>query len=133
MGPLAEGKARFLNGHLEIFFCKAIYPHHVFVRWSDGHCGFVVFRGRSGREGTTLPHAQEMLLKELKVQEAILFDNGGDARLWYRGQYLVPSSEGRPEIRWLLALTVPKDRWCGDAVTVFGGDEAKVERATPPR
>jgi hypothetical protein len=120
-GPLREGEARYLNGHLEIQFREAVYPHHIFVRWADGQCGFVVFRGKSGREGTTLPHAQEVLLNELKVQDAVLLDNGGDARLWYRGQYLVPSSEGRPEIRSLLALTAPKSQWLGDAVVVFGG------------
>lgn len=121
-GPLREGEARYLNGHLEIFFRKAIYPHHIFVRWADGYCGFVVFRGKSGREGTTLPHAQEVLLNDLKVQDAVLLDNGGDARLWYRGQYLVTPSERRPEIRSLLALTAPKDHWIGEAAVAFGGD-----------
>lgn len=33
---LNEGEARFINGHLEIFFRKAIYPHNIFCslgRW----------------------------------------------------------------------------------------------------
>lgn len=117
--PLREGEARFINGHLEIFFKTALYPHNIFVRWADGSCGFVVFPGKSGREGTTLPYAQQYLTESLKVQDAILLDNGGDVRLWYRGQYLVPSSEGREESRSILALTAPKDNWVGDAVTVL--------------
>lgn len=117
--PLREGEERFLNGHLEIFFKKALYPHNIFVRWADGSCGFVVFPGKSGQEGTTLPYAQRFLTEELKVQDAILLDNGGDVRLWYRGQYVVPSSEGREEMRSMLVLTASKDEWCGDAVVVF--------------
>lgn len=106
--PLQKGEARFVNGHLEIFLKEALYPHNIFVRWSDGSCGFVIFPGKSGREGTTLPYAQQFLTEELKVQDSILLDNGGDVRLWYRGQYLVPSSEKREEIRSILALTVPR-------------------------
>lgn len=48
-----------------------------------------------------------------------MLDNGGDVRLWYRGQYLVASSEGREEIRSILVLTKRQDAWCGDAVVVF--------------
>ncbi|MCW5853051.1 MAG: phosphodiester glycosidase family protein [Anaerolineae bacterium] len=117
--PLVEGEARFVNGHLDIFFRKAVYPHTIFARWPDGGWGFVVFPGQSGRSGTTLPHAQAFLTQRLGVQDAILLDNGGDTRLWYRGQYLVPSSEGREEIRAVLAVTLPKGAWCGDAVSVF--------------
>ncbi|MGE0821741.1 MAG: phosphodiester glycosidase family protein [Candidatus Binatia bacterium] len=117
--PLREEEARFINGHLEIFFKKALYPHNIFVRWADGSCGFVVFPGKSGREGTTLPAAQQFLQEELKVQDALLLDNGGDTRLWYRGQHLVPSSEGRDEIRALLALTVPTVGWSGGDVMVW--------------
>jgi hypothetical protein len=117
--PLREGEARFINGHLEIFFKKTLYPHNIFVRWADGSCGFVVFPGKSGREGTTLPSAQQFLTEELKVQEAILLDNGGDVRLWYRGQHLVPSSEEREEFRSILVLTTRKSDWCGDDVVVF--------------
>ncbi len=117
--PLREGEARFINGHLEIFFKKALYPHNIFVRWADGSCGFVIFPGKSGREGTTLPFAQVFLTQELKVQDAVLLDNGGDVRLWYRGQYLVPSSEKRQEIRSILTLTAPKRDRLGDAIVVF--------------
>ncbi|MFA4029325.1 MAG: hypothetical protein GDYSWBUE_002205 [Candidatus Fervidibacterota bacterium] len=106
--PLREGEARFVNGHLEIFLKKALYPHNIFLGWFDGSCGFVIFPGKSGREGTTIHYAQQFLTEELKVQDAILLDNGGDVRLWYRGQYLVPSSETREEIRSILALTVPR-------------------------
>src|SRR5439155_6439832 len=105
-------------GHLEMFFQKALYPHNIFVRWADGSCGFVVFPGKSGREGTTLPYAQQFLTEELKVQDAILLDNGGDVRLWYRGQYLVPSSEGREEIRSLLALTTSQGNGYSEAVQI---------------
>jgi exopolysaccharide biosynthesis protein len=117
--PLREGGVRFINGHLEIFFRKALYPHSIFVQWSDGSCGFVVFPGKSGWEGTTLPYAQRFLIEELQAQDAILLDNGGDVRLWYRGQYLVPSSEGREEVRSVLVLTAPRGDRCGDAVVVW--------------
>lgn len=116
--PLGEGEARFLNGHLEIFLNKALYPHNIFVTWPDGAWGFVIFPGKSGREGTTLPGAQRLLTQELGVQDAILLDNGGDVRLWYRGRDLVPSSEGRDEMRSILALTTPKGEWPGDAIVV---------------
>lgn len=116
--PLREGEVRFINGHVEIFFKKALYPHNIFVQGADRSCGFVVFPGKSGREGIPLPDAQQFLTEELKVQDAILLDNGGDVRLWYRGQYLVPSSEGREEIRSILALTAPKGEWCGETVMV---------------
>ena len=116
--PLREGEVRFINGHLEIFFQKALYPHNIFVRWPDSACGFVVFPGKSGREGTTLPHAQQFLTRGLKVEGAILLDSGGDVRLWYRGRYLVPCSEEREEIRSILALTAPKGEWPADVVTV---------------
>lgn len=116
--PLQEGEARFVNGHLEIFFRKGINPHNIFVRWRDGHCGFVVFPGKSGRAGVTLPDAQEFLNRTLAVQEAVLLDNGGDVRLWYRGQYVAPSSEGREELRSLLAVTAPAGAWVGDRIQV---------------
>jgi hypothetical protein len=116
---LSEGEARFINGHLEIFFKKAIYPHNIFVRWPDDSCGFVVFSGKSGREGTTLTSACQFLTEQLAVRDAVLLDNGGDARLWYRGQYIVPPSEKREEIGSLLALTARKSEWLGDAITVW--------------
>jgi len=119
--PLQRGEMRFINGHLGVFMKENLYPQNFFVTWPepDGSCGFVVFPGKSGQQGTTLSYAQEFLTKELKVQSAIGLDNGGDVRLWYRGQYLVASSEGREEIRSILVLTTPKDAWCGDAVVVF--------------
>lgn len=104
LAPLKEGQACFINNHLEIFLKKAVYPHNIFVRWSDGSTGAVVYPGRSGRRGTTLTAAQDFLVGDLGVADALLLDNGGDARLWYRGQYMVPPSENRPEIRSLLAL-----------------------------
>lgn len=117
--PLTEGEARFINGHLEIFFKKAIYPHNIFVRWPDNTCGFVVFAGKSGREGTTISSACEFLANQLAVKDAVLLDNGGDARLWYRGQHVVPPSEKREEISSILALTARKAEWLGGAITVW--------------
>ena len=38
------------------------------------------------------------------IMDALLLDNGGDVRLWYRGSYLVGSSEGRSPIRSILVL-----------------------------
>jgi hypothetical protein len=116
--PLREGEARFINGHLEVFLRKAVYPHNIFARWPDGACGFVVYPGKSGRQGTTLPRAQQFLAEELNVQDAILLDNGGDVRLWYRGRYVVPSSEHREEVRALLALTASPERWMMEEVHV---------------
>jgi hypothetical protein len=103
--PLVEGEACFLNSHLEIHFRKALYPHNIFARWADGTCGFVVFPGLSGRTGTTLPYAQQFLTEELKVQDALLLDNGGDVRLWYRGRHLIESGQGRQEVRAMLVLS----------------------------
>lgn len=116
---LREGEARMVNGHMEMFFRQAPYPHNMFVQWADGTCGFVLFPGQSGRSGTTLTRAQEVLLKEMHAVEALGLDNGGDVRLWYRGQYLVPSSEAREELRALLVLTAPKGAWCGNRVVVY--------------
>ena len=104
LGPLGEGDVCFVNGHAEVYFRKAIYPHNVFARWPDGSCGAVVFPGKSGREGTTLPNAQHYLADVLGVEDAVLLDNGGDVRLTYRGSELVRPSEKRPEIRAMLAL-----------------------------
>ena len=109
--PLKEGQARFINGHLEIYFRKAIYPHNMFVRFKDGRCGFLLFPGKSGREGTTIPFAQWYLTEVLGVEDALLLDNGGDVRLWYRGQYLLPPFNGREEIRSILALTTRRGSW----------------------
>jgi hypothetical protein len=82
---LSEGQFRRVNGcHVEIFFKKAVYPHNFFVRLEDGSCGFVVFPGESGRSGTTVAAAQRLLKQDLKARDALLLDNGGDARLWYR-------------------------------------------------
>jgi len=39
-------------------------------------------------------------------------------RLWYRGQYLVPSSEKREEIRSLLALTTSQGNGYSEAVQI---------------
>lgn len=104
--PLKEGQFRFINGYVgEIFFRKALYPHNVFVQWPDGSWGFVLFPGKSGRSGTTLDDAQEVL-KALNVEDAVLLDNGGDVQLWANGQYIVPSSEQRNELRSILAVTV---------------------------
>jgi len=73
-------------------FRKAVYPDNVFVRWSDGSCGCVVWPGKSGREGTTLPGAQQYLTSVLGATDAVLLDNGGDVRPTYRGGELVRSS-----------------------------------------
>jgi hypothetical protein len=101
LGPLREGDVCFVNGHMEVFFRKAIYPHNIFVRWADGSCGAVVWPGKSGREGTTLPEAQQYLTEVLGVEDAVLLDNGGDVRLTFRGCELVRSSEKRPQIALL--------------------------------
>lgn len=114
--PLGEGQARFVNNHLEIYFRKAIYPHNILVTWPDGTAGFVVFPGKSGREGTTLAHAQQFLVETLQVREALLLDNGGDVHLSYRGVPVVGSGEGRAEIRSILALTLPQDAYWDDTV-----------------
>lgn len=105
--PLQEGEARCHHDSLEIFFFKAVYPHNMFVRWADGCWGFVLFPGLSGRSGITLPAAQQLLAGQLQVQDALLLDNGGDVRLWRQGRYQLPSSEGREQIRSLLAITQP--------------------------
>lgn len=104
MGRLSEGDACFINGHVEVYFRKAVYPHNLFVRWRDGSSGAVVYPGKSGREGVTLPGAQRFMLDCLQVEDAVLLDNGGDVRFSYRGHELVRSSEHRPEIRSILAL-----------------------------
>ena len=49
--PLQEGQARFVNGHIEVFFRKNRYPENVFVTWPDGSWGFAVFPGKSGAAG----------------------------------------------------------------------------------
>jgi hypothetical protein len=116
---LKEGEGCFVNGHLELFLKKARYPANIFVMWAGGDFGVTVFPGKSGREGPVLSEAQRFLTEELRVEEGILLDNGGDVRLWYRGQYLIPSSERREEIRSVLALTAPDGIWCGNAVTVY--------------
>ena len=102
--PLTEGQARRVNDHLEIFFPQAIYPHNIFVKYRNGDTGFIVYPGRSGWQGTTLSAAQDFMLSQ-DVTDALLLDNGGDVRLWYRGNYLVGSSEGRSPIRSILVLT----------------------------
>jgi len=107
-GPLRDGEARFLNGHLEIFLRKAVYPHHFFAVWEDGSSGFVVFPGKSGRSGVTLAAAQAFLAGELGARDALLIDSGGDARLWAFGRLLVPPGERRPQIRSLVAVTAPR-------------------------
>jgi hypothetical protein len=45
------------------------------------------------------------LTEELKVQDALLLDNGGDVRLWYRGRHLIESGQGRQEVRAMLVLS----------------------------
>jgi Phosphodiester glycosidase len=115
---LNEGEACFINGHIKIAFKKAIYPHNIFTRNADGSCAFVVFPGKSGSAGTTLQYAQQFLIEKLGAVDALLLDNGGDAQLWYRGQYLVESSEKREEIRSILALTIPKGDWAGNAISI---------------
>ena len=60
MRPLNEGEARFVNGHIDVYFRKAVYPHNIFVRWSDGSSGAVIYPGKSGRSGTSLPAAQRI-------------------------------------------------------------------------
>lgn len=108
---LQEGQCRYVNHHLQIFFRKAIYPHNIFVHWADGRYGFVLFPGKSGSQGIALCQAQRFLVERLGVEDAILLDNGGDVRLWYRGSYAVPSSEQREEIRSIIAIV--KDRAAG--------------------
>jgi hypothetical protein len=88
-----------VNGHLEL-------------------CGVVVFPGKSGQKGTTLPAAPHYLGEDLGVEDAVLLDNGGDVRLWYRGCVLVPSSEQRPEIRSMLGLFALDGAAASDAVSV---------------
>jgi hypothetical protein len=102
--PLNEGEVCFVNGHVEIYFHKAVYPHNIFVTWPDRSSGPVVYPGKSGREGTTLREAQDYLVDVLGVGDALLLDNGGDVRLTWRGCELVRSSENRAEIRSVLAL-----------------------------
>jgi hypothetical protein len=118
-GMLREGQCRFINDHLEIRFRTAIYPHHVFVRLAGGATGSVQFPGLSGRSGTTLPDAINYLTNELAVRDAILLDNGGDVRMWYRGKYIVEPSQPRPEIRALLGLVSFNGGGKPGAVTVW--------------
>jgi hypothetical protein len=118
LAPLKEGEACFVNGHIEVFFRKAVYPHNVFVRWADGSCGCVVWPGKSGREGTTLPDAQRYLTEVLGVADAVLLDNGGDVRLTYRGCELVRSSEKRQQIRAMLSLLADPGAQLAGAVQI---------------
>ncbi len=115
---LTEGECRFINGHIEVFFKKAVYPHNVFCRWADGSWGFVQFPGLSGRTGTTLPNAQQILRDELDVQDAVLLDNGGDVRLHFRGSYIIRPSEDREKMRSILAVMLPSGCNAWDAVSV---------------
>ena len=78
----------------------------------------MVFPGKSGREGTTLPDAQHYLADVLGVEDAVLLDNGGDVRLTYRGSELVHSSENRPQIRAMLALMAAPGASVAGAVQV---------------
>ena len=76
----------------------------------------MLFPGKSGREGTTLSAAQE-LLHRLGVQDAVLLDNGAGARLWYRGRDIVPTD--RPQTRSLLAVTVSDDtEWTPENISI---------------
>jgi hypothetical protein len=118
-GPLREGEARFINGHLELFFKKAIYPHNIFFKRADGAWGFALFPGKSGWAGVTLPFAQEFLIRQLGAVDALLVDNGGDVALMWRGHRIVGSSEGRQELRSIFLITVPKGHYGGDAAVLF--------------
>ena len=51
----------------------------------------------------------QFLAEGLKVQDALLLDNGGDVRLWYRGRDLVESGQGRQEVQALLVRSVATD------------------------
>ncbi|HEX5727335.1 MAG TPA: hypothetical protein VFX98_17820 [Longimicrobiaceae bacterium] len=72
---IREGRQRWYD----IYFCRNVYPYSVLGILESGELLSFAWRGPySDRRGFTIPKMVELLLSLLKVQHAILVDEGGD-------------------------------------------------------
>ena len=75
---------------------RTLYPHNICVQTESGKIRFVIAKGLSGRKGVSFAEIPELLNKIFKdpkdkVKWAVVFDNGGDAMLNFRGFEVAPS------------------------------------------
>jgi thiamine kinase-like enzyme len=77
----------------------ALYPHNICVQTQDNKIVFAIAQGRSSSKGVAFVEIKKMLEnKGIKVKNVIVFDNGGDAMLNYRGVDVAPSFNKRDRI-----------------------------------
>lgn len=80
-------------------FEASLYAHNICVEAEDGKILFVVPKGASSTKGVTFREIGTMLAgMGIKAKNVLVFDNGGDAMLNYRGMEVVPSFNSRDRI-----------------------------------
>ncbi len=89
---------------LRIFLKPAVYPRTLVGVDKNGKLLIVGVEGKSGRSGSTLEESAR-LAQEFGLQQAMLLDHGGNAKIHANGHWLLESSEARPVKTSALLIT----------------------------
>ena len=94
------------NNTITIRFLRGINPHNICGIDKDGNLVSIVVAGRSGWRGITFVETQSRL-KEMGINDAIVFDNGADVMMNVSGYYPIPSFTGRDRLLSILVFARP--------------------------